>query len=104
MEYRYFLSGRSLVLDAEKCIGCGFCREVCPHAVFSMEAGKAVILERGRCMECGACARNCPAAALSVTAGVGCAAAVIGGLFNGGVPTCGCGCGDEKGAKSKSCC
>ena len=103
MDLRYFLSGKSLALDPEKCVGCGLCREVCPHAVFSIEAGKAAIAERGRCMECGACARNCPAGALAVKAGVGCAAAVIGGLFNGGEPTCGCGCGDEAKGKVKCC-
>jgi hypothetical protein len=68
-------------------------------------------------MECGACALNCPAAALSVEKGVGCAAAIIGGLFNGGEPTCGCGCstaddctetedgkGTGKGKKKVRCC
>lgn len=104
MEYRYILSGRSLSLDDESCVGCGRCREVCPHAVFAPEEGKAKIADRGRCMECGACARNCPVGALRVTAGVGCAAAVIGGLFNGGEPTCGCGCGDEKSAGRSKCC
>ncbi len=94
-ELRYFAAGKSLGLETERCVGCGRCVEVCPHAVFAVDGGKARIAERGRCMECGACARNCPVGVISVTAGVGCAAAVIGGFFNGGVPTCGCGCGDD---------
>lgn len=89
MENRYILAGRSLSLEAERCIGCGRCLEVCPHAVFEL-GDRARIAERGRCMECGACARNCPVGAISVTAGVGCAAAVIGGLLRGGEPSCGC--------------
>lgn len=101
MELRYIVAGRSLELDGSACVGCGLCREVCPHAVFVLEDGRARIAERGRCMECGACARNCPAGALTVKAGVGCAAAVIGGLLRGGEPSCGgtaC-CGD-----SPKCC
>jgi len=97
MEYRYIVNGRSLKLETEKCVGCGLCREVCPHAVFAIETGTARIAERGRCMECGACARNCPAGAIEVQAGVGCAAAVIGGLLRGGSPSCGCG-------EGSSCC
>jgi NAD-dependent dihydropyrimidine dehydrogenase PreA subunit len=67
----------TLFLDERKCVGCGMCIEVCPHAVFSMNNGHAMIRDRDACMECGACARNCPAEAVSVKAGVGCAAAVI---------------------------
>jgi NAD-dependent dihydropyrimidine dehydrogenase PreA subunit len=67
----------TLDLDAGKCVGCGRCAEVCPHAVFSVPAGKARIGDRDACMECGACARNCPAGAITVQAGVGCAQAVL---------------------------
>jgi ferredoxin len=67
----------TLRLDREKCIGCGVCLLVCPHAVLNLANGKIEIATRDACMECGACARNCPAEALNVRAGVGCAAAVI---------------------------
>lgn len=67
----------TLQLDHDKCVGCGMCLIVCPHAVFSMNNGSAWIDKRDACMECGACAQNCPAEAISVKAGVGCAAAVI---------------------------
>ncbi|OHE68034.1 MAG: hypothetical protein A2Z99_06530, partial [Treponema sp. GWB1_62_6] len=90
MDLRYIANGSSLTLDAEKCIGCGRCVEVCPHAVFALAAGpaaagpggagpggagpegskaggsKAAVAVRGRCMECGACARNCPVSAITV--------------------------------------
>jgi hypothetical protein len=42
-------------------------------------------------MECGACARNCSCRAISVKAGVGCAAAIIGGMLRGTKGTCECG-------------
>ena len=67
----------TLELDRDKCVGCGMCRVVCPHAVLSMNDGHAQIEERDACMECGACEQNCPTEAITVQAGVGCAAAVI---------------------------
>ena len=67
----------TLGLDMDKCIGCGMCTEVCPHAVFVIREGKARIRDRDACMECGACARNCPVEAITVQAGVGCAQAVL---------------------------
>jgi NAD-dependent dihydropyrimidine dehydrogenase PreA subunit len=67
----------TLRLEQEKCVGCGTCTLVCPHAVLGLTNGKIEIANRDACMECGACARNCPVEALSVRSGVGCAAAVI---------------------------
>lgn len=67
----------TLKLDEKKCVGCGMCLIVCPHAVFRLTNGTAEIVRRDACMECGACSRNCPHEALSVQSGVGCAAAVI---------------------------
>ena len=74
----------TLELDAEKCVGCGMCLEVCPHAVFAMNNGKAQIADRNACMECGACATNCPAEALSVEAGEGCAVAILNEMLGRG--------------------
>jgi ferredoxin len=67
----------TLTLDQDKCMGCGTCLFVCPHAVLSLTDGKVEIANRDACMECGACARNCPVEALAVQSGVGCATAVI---------------------------
>jgi NAD-dependent dihydropyrimidine dehydrogenase PreA subunit len=81
----------TLRLDSPKCIGCGMCTYVCPHAVFKLRDKKAVIIDRDACMECGACAQNCPTAAIAVKSGVGCAAAIIQGAVSGTEPSCGCG-------------
>ena len=86
--FRYLEGVVTLELNADLCIGCGQCTNVCPHAVFSMKNGKARIDDRDACMECGACARNCPVDAISVESGVGCATAVIIGMFRGGKPCC----------------
>lgn len=67
----------TLHLDQAKCVGCGACLLVCPHAVFAMTDHVAHIENRDACMECGACSMNCPVDAICVQTGVGCANAVI---------------------------
>jgi len=71
----------TLRVDQKKCMGCGMCLLVCPHAVLSLTNGKIKIANRDACMECGACARNCPAEVLHVRSGVGCATAVINAML-----------------------
>lgn len=88
----------TLELDTAKCNGCKMCLYVCPHEVFAYENKRAVIANRDACMECGACALNCEPGAISVQSGVGCAAAVINSMVNGGEPSCDCG------EDSSSCC
>jgi NAD-dependent dihydropyrimidine dehydrogenase PreA subunit len=94
-ELRYLEGVTTLQLDVAKCIGCGMCPTVCPHAVFVMTKGKAEVIERDRCIECGACARNCPVEAISVQAGVGCASAIIHSWLTGEEPSCDCGGGSS---------
>jgi len=88
----------TLKLDESRCVGCGMCLEVCPHAVFKMNGHSVVIQDKDACMECGACSRNCPAEALSVQAGVGCAAALINGMLGRRGAACCCS------IDSDSCC
>jgi ferredoxin len=80
----------TLELNEGRCVGCGMCLIVCPHAVFSMNNGVASIRYRDDCMECGACARNCPADAVRVRAGVGCATAVINAALGRDGSSCCC--------------
>ncbi len=98
-DQRYLTNVVTLELNVDKCIGCGLCEIVCPHAVFEVENGKAKIIDRDACMECGACARNCPVEAIEVKSGVGCAVGIILGAFKGTEPSC---CCDEK--LDKPCC
>jgi NAD-dependent dihydropyrimidine dehydrogenase PreA subunit len=86
---RYLKNVVTLELNIDKCIGCGMCTQVCPHAVFAMREAKAEIIDRDACMECGACARNCPVGAIAVEAGVGCAQAVLNSWRTGELE-CGC--------------
>ena len=78
---RYLPDVVTLDHDAELCVGCGTCVEVCPQAVLELHDGRSAVRDRDACIECGACARNCAVGALSVRVGVGCAAAVINGAL-----------------------
>ena len=106
MRLTYLKNGDTLTLDPGLCRGCRQCIEVCPHAVFLMVDGTSTIADRASCMECGACMRNCASGAVRVTAGVGCAAAVIGGMLRGTAASCGpeCGEGAVPGATKGTCC
>ncbi|MFH1490147.1 MAG: mercury methylation ferredoxin HgcB [Pseudomonadota bacterium] len=113
-ESLYLQNVVTLELNEEKCVGCGMCLNVCPHAVFSMLNSHARIRNRDACMECGACARNCPSGAVTVQAGVGCAAAVINAAMGRRNSACCCviapdqerGAGPEpfNGKKGSTCC
>jgi len=80
----------TLELHEERCVGCGMCLTVCPHAVLGMDNRYASIKNRDACMECGACARNCPTEAVRVRSGVGCAAAVINAALGRDKASCCC--------------
>jgi pyruvate formate lyase activating enzyme len=55
-----------LSYQADKCIACGACIEVCPERALTRgEAGKAA-LDRDRCTVCGKCAALCDPKALEV--------------------------------------
>ena len=99
---KYLSNVVSLVFVEEKCIGCGTCIEVCPHAVFERSEKKVRITDIDSCMECGACANNCEFYALRVNAGVGCAFAIIKSMITGGKAVCGC--SDTEAGSGGGCC
>jgi ferredoxin len=86
----YLRDVTTLSFDADKCLGCGTCLDVCPHGVLARDNGRIQIKDRDACMECGACSRNCPAEALKVRSGVGCAAAVINAALGRTSSSCCC--------------
>ena len=49
----------SVLLTAEKCIGCTTCLRHCPTEAIRIRDGRAVINE-ARCIDCGECIRSCP--------------------------------------------
>lgn len=54
----------SVLINQEKCIGCGTCESACPFGALSTESGLAVANDS--CTMCGACVSSCPVGALSL--------------------------------------
>lgn len=55
----------ALLVDLEKCTGCGSCVDACPSEALSMEDEK-VKVDQDACIDCGACLDECPVEALSL--------------------------------------
>ena len=53
-----------MVVNKEKCIGCGTCAGCCPVGAITMENGKAKI-DQEKCIKCGTCMAVCPVNAIS---------------------------------------
>lgn len=60
-------SGYSVIYDADKCIHCGKCAEMCGFAAMVFENGQRAY-HRDLCMGCGLCVESCPQDALSLYA------------------------------------
>jgi len=54
-----------LMVDKDKCIGCGVCESVCRFGAIKMVDGKSVIDEK-KCTKCGACENVCPVQAIKI--------------------------------------
>jgi formate hydrogenlyase subunit 6/NADH:ubiquinone oxidoreductase subunit I len=61
------------MLDADRCIVCGLCVDVCPEGCLSIEPGTDTpggawrfTLDETACLRCGLCVARCPAEALSL--------------------------------------
>jgi NAD-dependent dihydropyrimidine dehydrogenase PreA subunit len=51
-------------VDQEKCIGCGYCVNVCLAECYDLEKKKAKIRSLENCLECSACWYICPVDAI----------------------------------------
>lgn len=54
----------SIAIEAQKCVGCGLCTEVCPGNLLQIREGKAVIRDVRDCWGCTACVKECPRKAI----------------------------------------
>ena len=56
-----------VVIDKEKCDGCGYCVNGCPHSVLALDAdGKAEVVEPSACEFCRDCVNNCLCGAVAI--------------------------------------
>jgi len=53
-----------IIINSDRCTGCGFCVSVCPDNVFVLLAGKATIAGE-KCIQCGHCMAVCPEQAIN---------------------------------------
>ena len=61
------LGADMLLVDCDKCIGCGVCEEDCPFGAITVEDGCAVV--GNSCTLCGTCVDGCEVEALSIEGG-----------------------------------
>ncbi len=50
-------------ISADKCVGCGSCKDVCPAEAIS--EGSPYTIDAGKCMDCGLCASQCAVEAIT---------------------------------------
>lgn len=45
-------------IQADKCVGCGLCKEACPME--AIKEGTPYEIDPEKCVDCGTCASECP--------------------------------------------
>lgn len=59
-----------VLIDRQKCTGCGKCRGVCPGNLIRPDAeGRAYLKKSDRCWSCASCLKECPVSAISLILG-----------------------------------
>jgi NAD-dependent dihydropyrimidine dehydrogenase PreA subunit len=55
-----------IVVNNDKCTGCGTCVDTCPVGVYEIREGKSVPVKAEECLVCRACEAQCPQGAIQV--------------------------------------
>jgi NAD-dependent dihydropyrimidine dehydrogenase PreA subunit len=57
----------NVVVDKDKCTGCGECVDICPADVFELTDGKSEPAKMDECLGCESCVETCPESAITVS-------------------------------------
>jgi NAD-dependent dihydropyrimidine dehydrogenase PreA subunit len=55
-----------IIVDPEKCNGCGECLDICPEEVYELQEEKAVPVNAEDCEGCESCVEVCDEEAITV--------------------------------------
>lgn len=58
--------GYNVNVDADKCVGCGECVDVCPVEVYEIKDGKSEPVNAEECLGCESCVEVCETSAITV--------------------------------------
>ena len=58
--------GYNVTVDADKCVGCGECVDVCPVEVYEIKDGKSEPSNSEECLGCESCVEVCEHSAITV--------------------------------------
>ena len=56
----------NIIVDNDKCTGCGICVDSCPVTVFDLKDNKSVPARMEDCLVCRACEVQCPENAIQI--------------------------------------
>ena len=58
--------GYNATVDADKCVGCGDCVDVCPVEVYELQDGKSNPVNGEECLGCESCVEVCEHGAITI--------------------------------------
>jgi len=56
----------SVIIDRDKCIGCGICVQVCPMGILALDHEGKAYMKYDECWYCTPCQTDCPVDAVRV--------------------------------------
>ncbi len=56
----------NVIVDTDKCTGCGQCVDICPVEVYEMNSGKSDPAQAEECLGCESCIEVCEFGAITV--------------------------------------
>ena len=55
-----------IIVDSEKCMGCGECVDICPSEVYELQDDKSVPVNAEECVGCESCVEVCEQGTITV--------------------------------------